>query len=144
MTNVVNKPFVMTSEEKELDEIFHGEKKPLHPDTVYETFERPAAAATVTRPINTSKATKTAQKPVRKPTEEYKDAEYQPVKHDPNWLDYLKASVKHIAIFGGLNLLIFYWQQAGLMDASIAIPSMCVCAVLAGFGVGKNTAKGDR
>ena len=65
-------------------------------------------------------------------------AQWEPVKPDPNWLDNLKACVKHAAIFGGLSFLVFYWQQAGLMDSSVAVPTMCICAALAGLGVGRN------
>lgn len=50
----------------------------------------------------------------------------------------LLAFAKSVILFGGLSCLIFYWSQAGLMDTSIAVPSMCVCSALAGWGVGKN------
>ena len=63
---------------------------------------------------------------------------WEPEKPSHNWLDNLKACVKHAAVFGGLSCLIFYWQQAGLMDPTIAVPSMCVCTARAGLGVGKN------
>lgn len=144
MPNVNKNPFEMTSEEKDLDEIFHGEKKPLHPDTVYETFSRPATGAEKKASTNTASTAKAAQNPARKLVEKScVDAEYEPAKPAPNWLDNLKASAKHIAIFGGLNILIFYWQQVELMDASIAIPSMCICAALAGWGVGINFTRGN-
>lgn len=78
------------------------------------------------------------QESVKNPTPKAVDAPWDPVKADPNWLDSLKGCVKHAAIFGGLSVLVFYWQQAELMDSSIAIPTMCVCAALAGLGVGKN------
>jgi hypothetical protein len=77
---------------------------------------------------------KEAYKPARKPM----DAPWEPVKSDPNWLDNLKACAKHTAIFGGLSFLVFYWQQAGLMDSSIAVPTMCICTALAGWGCGRN------
>lgn len=79
------------------------------------------------------------KKPVNEKTEQNTvedEAEY--CKHSPGWLDRLKACVVWAAGFGSLNFLIFYWQLAGLMDDSIAIPSMWVCCILAGFGVGKN------
>ena len=86
-------------------------------------------------PTNPKKA---AQKPVQKPAEEEsKDAEWHPVK-PRNWMDGLKACVKWAFTFGGLNMLIFYWQQAGLMADSIAVPCMWVCCALAGYGVGLN------
>lgn len=145
MLNDINKPFTLTSEEKDLDEIFHGEKKPLHPDTIYETFGKPAAEPTTAKANDTASTTKAAQNPARKPVEDNtKDATWQPPNHAPSFLDRLKAGVKYAFGFGGLNLLIFYWQQSGLMDASIAVPSMCVCAALAGWGVGINFAKGNR
>jgi hypothetical protein len=83
---------------------------------------------------------------IPKPTEVQKPvrAQWEPVKPDPNWLDNLKACVKHVAIFGGLSFLVFYWQQAGLMDSSVAVPTMCICTALAGLGVGKNIGGGIR
>lgn len=64
------------------------------------------------------------------------DAPWEYVK--PNWMDNLKACAKSVLLFGGLSVLVFYWQQAGLMAPSIAVPSMCVCTALAGLGCGKN------
>jgi hypothetical protein len=57
-------------------------------------------------------------------------------------MDSLKGCAKSVMLFGGLSVLVFYWQQAGLMAESIAVPSMCVCTALAGLGVGKNI-RGD-
>jgi hypothetical protein len=54
-----------------------------------------------------------------------------------NWMDDLKDCTKSTLIFGGLNVLIWYWEIAGLMDESIALPSMLACAALAGLGIGK-------
>ena len=85
---------------------------------------------------NTTPAKKAAQKPAERPAEEeHKYAE--PVK-PRNWMDGLKECAKWALTFGGLNMLIFYWQQAGLMAESISIPCMWVCCALAGFGVGRN------
>ena len=84
--------------------------------------------ATIEAPTDTEK------KPVRKAV----DAKWEPAKPDHNWLSNLKSCVKHVAIYGGLSLLVFYWQQAGLMDSSVAVPTMCVCTALAGLGVGKS------
>lgn len=75
---------------------------------------------------------KTAQKPTEKPM----DAEYQPVK---TWYDEKAVNmVKWVVIFMGLEYLFFYWQQTGQMQSSAAMPSMIVCALLAGISVGKN------
>lgn len=145
MLNDINKPFEMTSEEKDLDEIFHGEKKPLHPDTVYETFSTPTTGTEKKVSANTTATAKAAQNPARKPVKEScMDAEYQPVKSSYNWLDNLKDCVKWAALFGGLCMLFFYWQQTGQMASSAAVPSMCVCCGLAGLGVGMSAVRGNR
>jgi hypothetical protein len=86
----------------------------------------------------TPKQKNTAEKPVQKPTEEESvDIEWHPVKQ-LTWLDGLASCAKWALTFGGLNMLIFYWQQAGLMAESIAVPCMWVCCALAGYGVGLN------
>ena len=78
------------------------------------------------------KEKKTAQKPTDKPM----DAEYEPVK---TWYDEKTVNmVKWVALFVGLEYLVFYWQQTGQMQESAAMPSMIVCALLAGISVGKN------
>ena len=75
---------------------------------------------------------KTAQNTTSKPM----DAEYQPIKtwYDPKTVNL----VKWVAIFIGLEYLVFYWQQTGQMQPTAAMPSMIVCALLAGISVGKN------
>lgn len=75
---------------------------------------------------------KTAQKPTSEPLE----AEYEPVKtwYDPKTVNLVKWTV----IFIGLEYLVFYWMQTGQMQESAAMPSMIVCALLAGISVGKN------
>ena len=63
-------------------------------------------------------------------------AEYEPVK---TWYDKKAVNmVKWAAVFIGLEYLVFYWQQTGQMQESAAMPSMIVCALLAGISVGKN------
>ena len=76
------------------------------------------------------------KKTAHKETSELVDAEYEPVK---TWYDKKTANmVKWAAVFIGLEYLIFYWQQTGQMQESAAMPSMLVCAALAGISVGKN------
>ena len=124
----------MSIEDKELDEMFHGEEKPLHPNTVHITCGKPTEAISKTENTTTTKPEKKAQKPSEKPVVE----QWEPPKPAPNWMDKLKASVFHVLLYGGLSILVFYWNEAGLMDSSIAVPTMCVCTALAGFGVGVN------
>ena len=94
-----------------------------------------------TQPVEAEKKTsnkepvkekKTAQKPTSKPV----DAEYEPVK---TWYDEKTVNmVKWVVVFMGLEYLFFYWQQTGQMQFTAAMPSMIVCALLAGISVGKN------
>ena len=92
-----------------------------------------------TVPISEAKPVKVEKTP--KP--ETDDAEWHPTKKH-TWMDSLKGCVKWTMTFGGLNMLIFYWQLNGLMDEAIAIPSMWVCCVLAGYGVGLNVWRGRK
>ena len=72
----------------------------------------------------------------QKPAGGVGDACWEPVK---NWYDEkIVSCVKWFLIFGGLEYLVFYWMQTGQMQESAAIPSMIVCAALAGISVGKN------
>ena len=78
------------------------------------------------------KEKKAAQKLVNDPV----DAEYEPVK---TWYDEKTVNlVKWAVLFIGLEYLVFYWMQTGQMQESAAMPSMIVCALLAGVSVGKN------
>ena len=99
------------------------------------------ATATAQKPIETVKKSvnkepvkekKTAQKSTSRPM----DAEYEPVK---TWYDEkIVNCIKWFLIFAGLEYLVFYWMQTGQMESSAAMPSMIVCALLAGISVGKN------
>ena len=78
------------------------------------------------------KEKKIAQKTDSKPM----DAEYEPVK---TWYDEkIVNCIKWFLIFAGLEYLVFYWVHTGQMQESAAMPSMIVCALLAGVSVGKN------
>ena len=71
-----------------------------------------------------------------RPTSDPVDAEYEQVK---TWYDGKAANlVKWALLFICLEYLFFYWQQTGQMQESAAMPSMLVCALLAGISVGKN------
>ena len=79
-----------------------------------------------------AKEKKTAQKSTEKPM----DAEYEPVK---TWYDEKAVNmVKWVVLFMSLEYLFFYWQQTGQMQSTAAMPSMIVCALMAGISVGKN------
>ena len=99
------------------------------------------ATTTEQKPMETAKKSaskehvkekKAAQMSTSKPM----DAEYEPVK---TWYDEKTVNlVKWGVLFIGLEYLVFYWQQTGQMQESAAMPSMIVCALLAGVSVGKN------
>lgn len=116
----------LTKEDQELDDLFHGEEKPLHPDTVHMTICKPAADSRKGKTITVRE-----KEPV-------KDAPCEPEKPAPNHMDKLMACAKSVLLFGGLSFLIFYWNEAGLMADSVAVPSIAFCTAMAGFGVGKN------
>lgn len=78
------------------------------------------------------------KKEAQKAAESAENSKLEPAKPDANWLNRMKACAVWAVGFGSLNFLIFYWQMAGLMDDSIAIPCMWVCCLLAGIGIGKN------
>lgn len=63
------------------------------------------------------------------------DASWAPVK-EPNWMDRLKSCGKWAMLFGSISVLLFYWQQAGLLDPKAAVPSLIFCALGAGLTVG--------
>lgn len=91
---------------------------------------------TVTQKEEGTKKAKPIQKPVEQSgTENAVGGKWEPVKVATS-LDKLKTCAKWGGIFGGLNALLFYWQQAGLLDSKAAVPSMVVCALLAGLSIG--------
>lgn len=93
---------------------------------------KPAKAEKKTANKEPAKEKKTAQRTADKPV----DAEYEPVK---TWYDEKTVNmVKWVVVFMGLEYLFFYWQQTGQMQSTAAMPSMIVCALLAGISVGKN------
>lgn len=54
----------------------------------------------------------------------------------PNWFDRLKGCAKGVWLYGCISLLLFWWQQAGLLDSKAAVPSFIVLALLAGVQIG--------
>ena len=106
---------------------FHDATKPM-----VEPFE--------TKTTSTTHAKKTARKAKDTPV----DAQWEPAKPEPNWMDNRKSCAKSVLLFGCLSFLIFYWKETGLMAESIAVPSIAVCTALAGFGAGRSVRRGTR
>lgn len=63
------------------------------------------------------------------------DASWAPVR-ETNTMDKVKVCTKWGAVFGGISSLLFYWQQAGLLASSAAVPSLIICALGAGLTIG--------
>lgn len=70
------------------------------------------------------------------------DAHWEPVK--PTTIDRLKDCLSRMSVYAAANLILFYWQQAGLLADKAAVPAMWVCALLAGYQLGKCVARGLR
>ena len=53
--------------------------------------------------------------------------------------DSSKVTLPKISIsrYAGLNLVLFWWQQADLLADKAAVPAMWVCAILMGAGIGR-------
>ena len=48
----------------------------------------------------------------------------------------LKCCAKWAMLFGSVSGLLFYWQQAGLLDPKAAVPSLLFCFLGAGLTIG--------
>ena len=99
---------------------------------------KPMVEPIQTESTNITQTKKKAQKVLDKAV----DAQWEPARPEPNWMDRLKDCVKWVGTFAFLSCLIFYWKQTGLMAESIAVPSMCICTALAGWGAGRNIKRG--
>jgi hypothetical protein len=76
------------------------------------------------------------KKDPHKPTHTFKDGKWEPIKEN-TWHDNLKSCARWVVAFGGLSFLLFYWKEAGLMAESVAVPSIAICSMLAGFSAGR-------
>lgn len=125
-------------EMKEMDMEDEGLKEVMGSSFIDETAPLADMAQDENECTYTTRTQKTAHSPASGPAKVFQDCtEWHPTKQR-TWMDSLTACAKWALIFGGLNMLIFYWQQAGLMAASVAIPCQWVCCALAGYGVGLN------
>lgn len=73
------------------------------------------------------------------------DAQWRPIpsKAAPT-VALLKQCAQDAGGYALLNTVLFAWQQMGLLDTKAAVPAMWVCALLAGYQLGKCIAKGVR
>lgn len=118
--------FEMTNEDKELQDIFHGEEKPMHPDTVHITLGQPAAKHVSKKQ---SKVAPEEEKPV--------NAQWEPEKPTPNYMDKLRTSAKDMALYVVLSMILFWWQQSGRLDETTAWYSLLFCVGMVFFTIGR-------
>ena len=84
---------------------------------------------------------KEEKQPEKKRVDPLAPAKWAPPKPAPDWLAKLKASAKWTGLYAGLCVLVFYWQQTGLMDPAAALPTMLACTLLAGVSIGRVVTK---
>lgn len=109
-----------------------------------EAPQRPAEVKKEKASVYPQESAKAAQKAAERPTAkivEHLDASWEPAKPAPNLTEKLIGAVKWLSLFGGLCMLVWYWQMQGLMASSIAVPVMCVCNALGGWFVAKAVLK---
>jgi hypothetical protein len=92
--------------------------------------------------ISKKETTTEVKKSAHKPTHNYKDGTWEPVR-DRTWADNLKECARWVVGFGGLSFLVFYWMETGLMAESVAVPSIAICTMLAGFSAGRCARRGQ-
>ena len=124
--------FEMNNKDKELHDIFHGEEKPMHPETIHITLgaEKPARKPVTTKESNPGKNTHKEEKAV--------DASWEPVKPSRDFMDKLKQTAKDVCLYAVLSLILFWWQQTGRLEETTAWYSLLVCVGMVFFSVGKN------
>lgn len=64
------------------------------------------------------------------------DARWEPVPENRKPFN-IKECVFRVLPYAGLNLVLFWWQQADLLADKAAVPAMWVCAILMGAGIGR-------
>ena len=122
----------MNNEDKELHDIFHGEEKPMHPETIHITLgaEKPARKPVSPKESNPGKNTPKEEKPV--------NAQWEPVKCEPDFMEKLKQTAKDVCKYAALSLILFWWQQTGRLEETTAWYSLLVCVGMVFFSIGKN------
>ena len=120
-------------EDMELHEMFHGEEKPMHPDTIHITLGKPAE-----KPVEVKKTEDTpkGEQPVK--------SQWMPERPAPNWLDKLKKTTKDVCLYALLSLVLFYWQQTGRLEYNTAWYALLLCVGMVFFSIGRNCRGGAK
>lgn len=73
------------------------------------------------------------------------NAKWEPVpKSVQSWYGCLVGCAKWVVICGGISTLLFLFWINELMAAEAAVPCVCACMMLGGYGVGKHTTEGRK
>ena len=73
------------------------------------------------------------------------NAVWQPVQdRNTGVRDLVQSCVRHVGGYAVINTVLFIWQQKDLLADEAAVPAMWVCALLAGYELGRCIAKGVR
>ena len=117
-------------EDMELHELFHSDGKPMHPETIHITLgEKPVVKPYSENKNNAGKKCTKEEKPA--------DAQWEPEKPTPNYMDKLKASAKDMALYVVLSMILFWWQQTGRLDETTAWYSLLFCVGMVFFTIGR-------
>ncbi len=119
-------------EDMELSEMFHGEEKPMHPDTIHISLngsDKPTGSRRAMKDSNPDKKCTEEEKPV--------NAQWEPVKPAPNYMDKLKSSVKDMGLYVVLSIILFWWQQTGRLEETTAWYALLFCVGMVFFTIGR-------
>lgn len=117
--------------DKEFDEGLKGVMGDRFHDTTETTeiVKEHIAKRRVEKAVANDKNVPEKEKPV--------DAQWEPEKPTPNYLDKLKASAKDMALYVVLSMLLFWWQQSGRLDETTAWYSLLFCVGMVFFTIGR-------
>ena len=121
--------YEMTNEDKDLQDIFHGEEKPMHPDTVHITLGQPTAKTEAKKQATPAKNTPEKEKAV--------EAQWEPARPSPNWFDKLKTTAKDVCLYAVLSVILFWWQQSGRLEVTTSWYALLVCIGMMFFTIGR-------
>ena len=79
-----------------------------------------------------------AEKRIKRVAEDCNDC---PFTKQRSMADRIANSAKWGCICGAISMMLWWYEVNGMMDMEAAYPWIIVCALLAGFGVGKNVVK---
>lgn len=96
----------------------------------WEIVKEHAAKRKATKTVAADKNVPEKEKPV--------EAQWEPVKPAPDFMDKLKATVKDVFLWAVISLVLFYWQQTGRIEITTSWYALIVCVGMVFFSVGKH------